>query len=217
MTIEASTQGPAPFQGLEHRLTNMILDQCQLDTTERAQLDPELQDNLTGLPNLYAFRERMSADIDHINQANESGLYGPFAPSLSVILIDLDDFTRFNAMRGQEIGDRVLQAFADALRFNMRQDDFLARIGEDEFGIVAPAAGAWGARALAERAIEAACDASAVVDLPRFAVSASVGFSLHPFHGTNAEELLESAEGALNRVKSGGKNNIAAGVPAEAA
>lgn len=217
MTIEASTSEPARFQGLERRLTNMILDQRQLDTAERAHIDPELQDTLTGLPNLHAFRERMNADIDHINEANESGLYGPFAPSLSVILIDLDDFARFNAMRGQEIGDQVLQAFADALRLNMRHDDFLARISEDEFGIVAPAAGAWCARTLAERAIEAACDAAAVVDLPRFAVSASVGFSLHPFHGKNAEELLESAEDALTRVKNSGKNDIAVGVPAVAA
>jgi diguanylate cyclase (GGDEF)-like protein len=83
------------------------------------------QDALTGLPNRRAF----DIVLEDAIASSDKRQYG-------VIVVDVDDFKHFNDIHGHKTGDLVLQEFAKRLQTGVRESDFVARIGGDEFGIV---------------------------------------------------------------------------------
>lgn len=101
------------------------------------------QDHLTGLPNRRAWDERLDDEIERCRRTGTS---------LSVALLDLDDFKAINDHQGHSAGDLVLKEFAESWRRTLRLGgDFVARLGGDEFGLLAPGAPAVGVRSLAAR------------------------------------------------------------------
>lgn len=101
------------------------------------------QDHLTGLPNRRAWDERLD---DELERCRRSGT------SLSVALLDLDDFKAINDRQGHSAGDLVLKEFAESWRRTLRLGgDFVARLGGDEFGLLAPGSPVVGVRSLAAR------------------------------------------------------------------
>jgi len=84
-------------------------------------------DSLTGLYNHAMFYERLE---DELNRARR------YDSSLSLVLIDLDDFKAVNDLKGHQFGDHLLVKCADRLREDLRQTDILCRYGGDEFGII---------------------------------------------------------------------------------
>lgn len=104
-------------------------------TLQRVALLTELEtiartDELTGLPNRRAWREQLP---DQLTQSTRSG-----AP-LSVAMLDLDHFKRFNDTRGHQTGDRLLKEVAVAWNDELRPSDILARYGGEEFALALPA------------------------------------------------------------------------------
>ena len=94
-----------------------------------------------------------------------------------------------NDTHGHPAGDRLLRAVAANCSAIVREGDTLARIGGDEFAVIAPGAGAIGAQRLADRA-----------DSPRSAragIEATVAWAMHPDDGTDAEALLRAADRRL--------------------
>ena len=147
------------------------------------------RDPVTGQPNRLAFDEKLAAIA-------RSDLHLPYA----VLMLDLDDFKSVNDTHGHAIGDYVLNSVAHVIRDQLRDDDFLARYGGDEFGLVLPSTSESMALAIGER-IRAAVDNSAIE--PHQTVSIGVA----NFDGDSRRSLLR-ADQALYDAKEAGRNAI---------
>jgi diguanylate cyclase (GGDEF)-like protein len=159
-----------------------------------------LVDPLTTLPNRRAFTERMDSHIGGERSSDVTGL----------MLVDLDDFKEANTLWGLPGGDRVLCEVASALRSAARSDDMVARLGGDDFAVVAHGLDVEGMRSLAERTLEAVRHASTRVDgdLPGARVTASIGWALYPHAAATVEELMAAADVSLRGAKGSGKDSV---------
>lgn len=164
-----------------------------------------LVDPLTGLPNRRAFARR----VDEVLVLQDSG---DMRRRPAVVMIDLDDFKLINSERGHHAGDELLKRVGEYVAMVARTGDLVARIGGDEFAAVLPEAGEEGARALAERFIDAVADATAeIAEQTGIHVTASAGFALYPQHGADLDALMRAADRAMMSVKRAGKAGTAVG------
>ena len=127
---------------------------------------------------------------------------------LSVIMIDIDFFKRFNDTYGHDAGDYVLMYFADTLKFNVREDDVVSRYGGEEFIVVLPRTDRRGAYRVAEKLRKKVEEMSLTAinnDNPP-KITCSLGISVYPLHGNNIDKLIQSADKALYKAKNSGRN-----------
>jgi diguanylate cyclase (GGDEF)-like protein len=182
-------------------LAGIILhNKRELTEAERAARELALQDPLTGIPNRRAFYRdlaRAIADAQH-----GSG------PLLGVAMIDLDNFKRINDRHGHAAGDTLLQAIARALAGVVRGGDYIARVGGDEFALIAPEATISAGHTLGARCVAAVERASDTAGFADCDVSATVGYALFPDHATTLGELVAAADAALMRAKDAGKHQV---------
>ena len=155
-----------------------------------------LHDPLTALPNRLLLDERLQHELQ---RSRRSG--GCFA----VLFMDLDGFKQINDAFGHETGDRLLLQCADRMRGALRAQDMLARVGGDEFVLVAEAENASAAATLAEKLI-------AVVQRPyqvggrECQVTVSVGIAMASQGHPDGELLLKNADAAMYHSKALGRN-----------
>jgi diguanylate cyclase (GGDEF)-like protein len=165
--------------------------------------DQALRDGLTGAYNRRFLDEVLPKEVEQARRRE--------AP-LSVLMLDIDHFKRFNDSFGHEVGDRVLAVFARTLQARLRSGDFVARYGGEEFTAVLPGAGLEEARLLAER-LRAGLEALELgpPDFPEGCrITASLGVAAFPEHGADGEALLQSADRALYLAKGQGRNRVVA-------
>jgi diguanylate cyclase (GGDEF)-like protein len=154
-----------------------------------------LLDPLTALHNRRFMNERLSAEIARARRSSTD---------LSMSLIDLDQFKAINDAFGHRAGDRVLVAFARALRGGARSYDVLCRYGGDEFVLLLPGCDASGARAVcAQLRARHAWD---LPDLP--VISFSAGIAQFPDDGASWADLFGVADANLRRAKEAGRDRI---------
>jgi diguanylate cyclase (GGDEF)-like protein len=156
----------------------------RLVEAEREQHHMARVDPLTGLANRRAFDEAVAC-------AFESGRV------FTVLLVDVDFFKRINDRFGHTTGDRVLRELAAHASASVRTGDCLARIGGDEFALVAPGAGAESA----DRLIEVLRTAGARVDAGDGPLSLTVAAAVHPVDGEDRATLLRTADRRLHEIK----------------
>lgn len=174
----------------------------QMDLRERADA-LALTDPLTGVANRRAFEAAMAlGDGRGSRPGDRAGL----------ILVDLDDFKAANTLFGHTGGDRVLCAAADALREAARGNDMVARVGGDEFAILANGASREGVGQLADRVLAALARADEMLGLPGFCLSASIGFAAYPEPVHAKADMFECADRALGAAKAAGKHRSRAAV-----
>lgn len=153
-------------------------------------------DNMTDLPNRLLFFERLSGAIE--TAALEQ-------TTVSVLLLDVDRFKVINHSLGHTFGDRLLQEVVRRIKLCVRPQDTIARMGGDEFTIVMPELPAYLAGAVAERILEQ-MKAPILLDKFSFRVTVSMGVSVFPTDGLDAETLMRHADTAMYRMKEMGKN-----------
>lgn len=163
------------------------------DITERRKIEKEhrrlaLLDPLTELPNRRLFRDRLDQALA---RADRSGA------KCAVLYLDLNDFKAVNDNHGHAFGDVVLSEVADRLRGCMRRSDTLARIGGDEFVAVIPEI-----RDLSEVAVVASKIKESMTRPFAFGervamVGVSIGVSIYPDHGADAQTILVRADAAM--------------------
>jgi diguanylate cyclase (GGDEF)-like protein len=158
---------------------------------ERATHDP-----LTGLPNRALFADRIEQAL---REGRRSG--NPVA----LLLLDLDDFKEVNDALGHEAGDRLLVAFADRLRHELRDCDTIARLGGDEFALLLTTdADTKGASVVAQRVLEVA-ERPFDIDGLDLQTRASIGIAIHPDHAIDAATLSARADVAMYLAKRSGR------------
>lgn len=159
------------------------------DVTRLAYSDP-----LTGLANLRGLQVALEREA---TLANTEGR------SLALLIIDLDDFRRYNTLWGHLVGDAALQAFARAIRGATRSTDFVARVGGEEFAVLLPDSGESEARTVATHIHEAIAMGSG--GLPS-SFTASIGIGIYPNDVPDAFSLYAVADTAMTMAKRAGKN-----------
>jgi diguanylate cyclase len=148
-------------------------------------------DDLTGLPNRAEFARRIGAALDPAREE---------ADERAVLLLDVDRFQDVNETLGHERGDELIVALAERLSDVCGDEVVLARLGADEFGLLAPGLGPAGAAALAERTTRS-LEAPFVIQGVPLVVEASIGIAVHPENGESGAELLRAADAAVCRAK----------------
>lgn len=161
------------------------------------------RDGLTGLYNRRYFDERYPEALAHANAVDHP---------LSVMMVDIDHFKRFNDTLGHLQGDDTLTAVASVLQASLRRGgDFIARYGGEEFVVVLPDCEAQTAARLAEKLRAAVAQrAVAAPFTPAGHVTVSVGIATTRGEGlASPDALLAQADAALYRAKDAGRNCVA--------
>lgn len=185
-----------PFSAAELRAR---LDRVLLATRQQAHLRAlAQQDALTGLPNFGAFRARLEEEVKRARR---------YRNDLAAVMLDMDNLKPVNDQLGHAAGNRAIVAIADAIREELRETDFAARYGGDEFVILLPHADTAHAATIAERLRQAVrriqIDGGAVPLRASFGVAA-----LSPDDAGGGDELLRAADAALYRAKRTGRDKV---------
>lgn len=158
-------------------------------------------DRLTGLMNRGYFDERM------ISEASRARRYGY---PMSVAMIDVDHFKRFNDTMGHAAGDAALQILAGTIRGSLRQSDIIARYGGEEFVVILPMTTL--AQAVEKLESMRMAVANVVIDLPRRGFQArltiSAGVACLPEDGVVENDLVDVADRRLFQAKQEGRNKV---------
>lgn len=128
---------------------------------------------------------------------------------LTLLMMDIDHFKRFNDMHGHDAGDELLQQFASVLRDRVRVEGIPCRYGGEEFTVILPETDLEAGLMRAEdiRAHTSQLKVRHRGQLPG-QVSVSIGLSVQPLHGTDPETRPHAAEQALYRAKQAGRNRV---------
>jgi diguanylate cyclase (GGDEF)-like protein len=162
----------------------------RLVAAEVRQRDFANRDPLTEVGNRRYFDATMKREIER--RTRPFGRRGLDTSPLALLILDLDDFKGVNDRHGHQIGDAVLQEATKRALSVLRSTDTLARIGGDEFAIIAPGARGDGAAGLAGAVRAAVAAGDPENDLP--APSTSVGWAVFPDDGQDFETLMRSAD-----------------------
>lgn len=183
---------------------SLALANLRLKETLRTQ---SIRDPLTGLFN----RRYLEVSLDReLQRAARRGL------PLSVLMLDLDHFKRFNDTHGHDAGDALLSQFAEVLKRCTRQEDIACRYGGEEFTAILLETDAVAARKRAEQIRAATAQMAAEHrKQPLGRVSVSIGMAVFPQDASGAEELLRHADAALYRAKNAGRDRVVAASEAE--
>jgi diguanylate cyclase (GGDEF)-like protein len=186
------------FDEWEIKLLSSIAAQIA-NAIEKSRLYEEtkmlsLTDPLTGLPNRRYFDMMIDAELRRSERYNR-----PFA----LLLIDLDNFKKYNDRNGHLAGDRVLIEYAKAMKSSIRDIDFICRYGGDEFIAVLPETDELFARAVAERIRK-----NAEKEGKKSKISLSIGIALYPLDGDDKTHLVMISDKACYRAKKGGGNCV---------
>jgi diguanylate cyclase (GGDEF)-like protein len=156
-------------------------------------------DGLTGLPNRMLFGDRLARALAHARR-NEL--------PVAVIVVDLDRFKEVNDSLGHAAGDELLREVAQRMRACVRDEDTVARLGGDEFALLLPhLSGIEGAVQVARRVLAALAVPVELGGQP-VVVSPSIGISLFPDDGDDADDIVEGADAAMYRAKEQGRNTF---------
>ncbi len=157
-------------------------------------------DGLTQVFNKRYFMENLEREMSRCQR---------YGRELSLLIFDIDHFKNINDTYGHLAGDHVLKQLAEAVKANIRREDFLARYGGEEFAIILPEIEREHARVMAEKV-------RALVEAERFEfekvtipVTVSVGVAAHSEAITEALDFIREADKHLYEAKKAGRNRVA--------
>jgi diguanylate cyclase (GGDEF)-like protein len=193
-----------PFNQRITRLAKKVAESLSLSLVN-LQLREELRqmsivDALTGLYNRYYLKESLKREIELAKRKNYP---------LSIIMIDVDHFKRFNDAYGHDAGDKVLSTLGNYLKSNIRGSDVACRYGGEELTLILPESSHEDsykrAEALREgiQQLQIECQEQSLDS-----VTASFGIAVFPTHALTGEGLMQKADEALYTAKRQGRNRV---------
>lgn len=172
------------------------------DVSERKQMEDTIRqmayyDSLTGLPNRNLMNDRLAVVLAHATRDQEQ---------VAIMFLDLDNFKTINDSLGHEAGDHLLQQASQRIRNSLRQGDTVARMGGDEFIILAPGIHhSDDAAKLAQKLIDLMAQPFKIGNNELY-IGCSIGISVFPNDGADIKTLLKNSDLAMYRAKEMGKN-----------
>jgi len=171
------------------------------DITERSQAEKTIKhlayfDSLTALPNRKMFSDKLNHAIF---KAKENNL------KFALLYIDLDYFKDVNDSFGHLIGDQLLIKVAERLKKNLRKDSKIFRLGGDEFAIIVEDISPLQKASIISNKILKQLEKPFIINNNEIFSSASIGISIYPNDGLNANTLLKNSDTAMYQVKKSGK------------
>ncbi|MGF6781774.1 putative bifunctional diguanylate cyclase/phosphodiesterase [Paraburkholderia sp. GAS334] len=155
-----------------------------------------LHDNLTKLPNRVLLEDRLDRAIQGANRENSR---------FALMFMDLDGFKTVNDAYGHHIGDLLLVEVAQRIGLNVRSQDTIARVGGDEFVLLAGVAEPADAATLADKVLTAVQEPFQVAGR-LLRISTSIGIAMYPGDGARQDDLLTNADAAMYHAKALGRN-----------
>jgi len=165
-----------------------------------------ITDPLTGLANHGEMQARLAFECGRLQRYATLRAAGHH---LSVILLDIDHFKKFNDRFGHQAGDAVLKGVAAALKGAVRSFDIAARYGGEEFAVILPETTEEAAREIAERIRRSvSMYPFASEDGKSVRVTVSVGIATAPENGSTPAALIKQADASLYHSKEEGRNRV---------
>ncbi|HEY9050164.1 MAG TPA: EAL domain-containing protein [Gammaproteobacteria bacterium] len=171
------------------------------DITQHKQAEEDIRhlvhyDALTELPNRTLLNDRIEHAIS-IAERNKQ--------SIALMFIDLDRFKNINDSLGHHVGDQMLIEVAKRLKLSVRKEDTVSRLGGDEFILLLVNTNVEGAAHVAEKIIQS-MSRHFIIGSHELSITPSIGISIYPGDGKNADTLLQCSDSAMYRAKRGGHN-----------
>ena len=163
--------------------------------------DLAIRDGLTGAYNHRYFQEKLDTEIVRASRQNKD---------LSLLLLDVDHFKKFNDTYGHQEGDRVLRTVSEIIQSTLRDKvDTVCRYGGEEFAVILPECDANAGRESADRILKGIGNHFfGTGGKSVYRVTASIGLAAYPFDGDNPEKLTKAADEALYMAKNAGRNCV---------
>jgi diguanylate cyclase (GGDEF)-like protein len=154
-------------------------------------------DALTGLPNRILLNDRITSELTHARRQQTHA---------ALLFLDLDRFKIINDSLGHAIGDQLLRVISRRLNNCVREEDTVARLGGDEFMVLLPRiSGSTDAGRIA-RKITACLEDPISCNGHELHITTSIGISIYPYDGADAETLIKHADISMYRAKELGRN-----------
>ncbi len=174
------------------------------DITERRNYEEKIRhqathDSLTGLPNRYLLEDRLQQSINYAER---------YHTKLAIAFIDLDQFKHINDSLGHDAGDQLLLTVAERLTALVRDSDTVVRLGGDEFVILLSSVHKTEDITHTLQRILASIAQPMTLNGLEFNISCSIGVSIYPEDGSQANVLLKNADSAMYKAKQSGRNNF---------
>ncbi|NOZ10869.1 MAG: EAL domain-containing protein [Gammaproteobacteria bacterium] len=173
------------------------------DISQRMEHEQRLQyiahhDALTNLPNRVLFLDRVHQSLARAKRNDKSA---------AILFFDLDRFKNINDTLGHVTGDKLLVEISKRLNGVIREDDTIARLGGDEFAVLVDKVSTENDIVPLAQKILSCLEQTVTIDKHSLYITASIGISLFPDDGEDADTLLKNADIAMYRAKDMGKNN----------
>jgi len=199
ISVVNNAQGVAQYGlVLAEDITSRKLREAEQERRTQELMALASTDPLTGLYNHRFMRECLARRIVDAKDAGQT---------VSVLMIDADQFRELNLHSGHDAGNRALCCLSDAIRQSLRENDVACRYGGDEFLVILAGVPYAGAIRAAERVrfqVETAGRIAALAG----PLTCSVGVATYPTHASTPESLLKAADLALYQAKHEGKNRV---------
>lgn len=158
-----------------------------------------IRDSLTGLYVRRYFLQRLEEEVARANR---------FAESFSLMIIDIDDFKKYNDLYGHPIGDKILRSLANFMTQKRRTTDIPGRYGGDEFIFILPKTSQDGVLIVAKRLQDLVKEYRLKFNNEEISFTLSIGVATYPLDGTTKDALIQKADEVLYWAKQHGKNQI---------
>jgi diguanylate cyclase (GGDEF)-like protein len=183
----------------------LLVSGTHLDITASKEAEEKIRhlanhDELTGLPSLRLAKDRLTMAIGYARRHEDIA---------AIMFVDLDGFKEVNDSFGHDAGDDMLRYVARQLEGCVREVDTVARIGGDEFIIIAGGLSSRADASVIARAVVALVSQPTTLRGNDVHVSASVGIALYPADEQDPDRLIKLADEAMYEVKKNGKDGFA--------
>jgi diguanylate cyclase (GGDEF)-like protein/PAS domain S-box-containing protein len=191
----------APIHDLDGRSNGAVIvfrDVSAAREISRQMVHSAEHDFLTGLPNRILLNDRLGQAI---------ALAPRHGNQVVVLFLDLDGFKHINDSLGHSVGDKLLKSIADRLVACVRDSDTVSRQGGDEFVVLLSQVEKWEDTAVTARRMLQSLSEAHAIDAHELHVTASIGVSVFPEDGLDAETLIKNADTAMYQAKANGRQS----------